>query len=75
MRQDIEEDKPEGKVEKVEKEVYRGISEQSYYFKFPLAGVDEEKVTAKAEDGILTITLPFEKVEKPEPKRITLDSI
>jgi len=39
--------------------VYCGISHQSYEFKLPLAPeIDTAKITAKAEDGVLSIDLP-----------------
>ena len=50
--------------------VDQGISSQSYYFKIPMVGIDENAITAKATDGILTITMPAEKIEKPQPKKI-----
>lgn len=43
-----------------EYEIHHGISSQSYSFKLKLSEkVDWEAITAKNEDGILTIELPF----------------
>lgn len=56
--------------------IYCGISNQSYTFSLPLDKcVDTAEITAKAEDGILTITLPLKKPdlpEEPEPLKITV---
>lgn len=52
---------------------YCGISHQSYEFSLPLADtIDTTKISAKAEDGILYISLPLKKVEekKDEPLQI-----
>ena len=49
---------------------YCGISHKAYEFSFPLAdNIDENAITAKAEDGILYIDFPVKKIEnkKVEP--------
>lgn len=44
---------------------YCGISRQSYEFRLPLSEtVDAKLITARAEDGMLYITLPAKKVEE-----------
>lgn len=44
---------------------YCGISHQSYEFRLPLSEtVDAKAISAKAEDGMLYITLPAKKVEE-----------
>ena len=46
--------------------VFKGISSQSYAFAIKLNGkVDREAIKAKNSDGVLTVTLPFKKEEKP----------
>ena len=46
---------------------YCGISHQSFEFSIPLAEtIDMKTIKAKAEDGILYITLPVKKEEKKE---------
>lgn len=54
--------------------VYHGISSQSYEFSIKLSDkIDQNKVEAKNEDGILTINLPFIPEEpKEEPRKITV---
>lgn len=54
--------------------IYCGISNQSYTFSIPLTdNVDLEKITARAEDGILYLDLPIKKpviTEDPAPRMI-----
>ena len=53
--------------------VYHGISSQSYEFSLKLSDkVDQNKVEAVNEDGILTIKMPFIVEKKEEPKKITV---
>lgn len=61
-------------IEKDDELIYCGISKQSYEFSLPLADtIDTTKITAKAEDGILYISLPV-KAEIPEElKTINID--
>lgn len=56
--------------------IYCGISHQSYTFSLPLTkDVDTANIKAKAEDGILYITLPMKKPEAISSKalEITVD--
>lgn len=54
--------------EKDEEMIYCGISHQSYTFSLPLTkDVDITNIKAKAEDGILYITIPMKKPEIAEP--------
>lgn len=53
---------------KNEEMVYCGISHQSYSFSIPLSeAVDIPEIKAKAEDGLLYITIPIKKPIKVEP--------
>lgn len=55
--------------------IYRGISSQSFVFSLRLADkIDQTKITAKNEDGILRIELPVkEVVEEPiQPTQIQI---
>ena len=52
-------------LEKDEDIDYCGISRQSYEFRLPLSEtVDSRAISAKADDGMLYITLPAKKVEE-----------
>lgn len=54
--------------------VYRGISAQSYSFSLRLApNVDQSGITAENKDGVLKITLPIIKKEKPKSIEIKVD--
>ena len=47
---------------------YCGISHQSYSFSIPLSdSVDIDSIDAKAEDGVLYISLPVKKVDERKP--------
>ena len=60
-------------IEKNEDMTYCGISHQSYEFSLPLGDtVDESKITAKAEDGMLYITLPMKEEVKKEALQIEI---
>lgn len=49
---------------KVEKYLYRGISEQYYTFSLKLSDkIDKSGIKAKNQDGVLTITLPYKQEE------------
>lgn len=61
-----------GKENKIKDEEmdYCGVSYQSYEFSLPLSeSVDTQKITAKAEDGMLRIDIP-NKVEKEDKDKI-----
>jgi len=60
--------------ENVECEIHHGISSQSYQFSLKLSDkVDVDSISAKNEDGILTINMPFLKEDKKEDvKKITV---
>lgn len=63
----VSEDKEETKGEYVKRERYHGSFSRS----FNIEGIDEDKITAKYENGILTINLVKEKPEDPnENKKI-----
>jgi len=52
-------------------EIYREFSLLNFYRQFELSEeVDQDKISADLKNGVLTITLP--KVEKPQPKKITI---
>lgn len=55
--------------------IYCGISNQSYTFSIPLTdNVDIEKITARAEDGILYLDLPIKKpVVKEDPAPLMIE--
>lgn len=67
----------EEKVEKSEKDgeiIYKGISSQSTRFSLVLTDkVDKEKIKAKAEDGMLSIELPFVKEEEKKEIEVTVE--
>jgi len=47
--------------------VYHGISSQSYEFSLKLSDkIDQDKITAAVEDGILRISLPMKLIEEPK---------
>ena len=53
--------------------IYRGISSQSYTFSLKLGdSVDKTAITAKNEDGVLTINLPYIVVEEKKPEEIEI---
>lgn len=53
--------------------VYHGISSQSYEFSIKLSDkVDQDKVEAKNEDGILTIKIPFKMDAQEGVRKITV---
>ena len=53
--------------------VYRGISNQYAKFALKLSDkIDAESISAKADDGILKITMPVKKVVPQETRQITL---
>ena len=53
--------------------VYQGISNQFTKFSLSLSDkIDTDKITAKADDGILKITMPVKKVIPQETRQITL---
>lgn len=53
--------------------IYCGISHQSYTFSLPLTkDVDTANIKAKAEDGILYITLPMKKLETIASKALEI---
>lgn len=55
--------------EKDDEMIYCGISHQSYTFSLPLTDdVDIAAIKAKADDGMLYITIPMKKPEVIEPK-------
>lgn len=54
----------DGKEKRVEKYLYKGISEQYYTFSLKLSDkIDKAGIKAKNQDGILTITLPYKQYE------------
>ena len=53
---------------------YCGISHQSYEFSLPLAeNIDTAKISAKAEDGILYISLPVKKAEEKKTEALQIE--
>ena len=51
--------------------LYKGISEQYYTFSLKLSDqVDKSRITAKNEDGVLKVTLPFKEVEADDVAQI-----
>ena len=53
--------------------IYHGISSQSTKFCLHIAdNVDQSKITAKGEDGMLHIDFPFKEPEKKPPQKIQL---
>lgn len=51
--------------------LYKGISEQYYTFSLKLSDqVDKSRITAKNEDGVLKVTLPFKEVESGDVAQI-----
>jgi len=53
--------------------VYRGISNQYTKFSLTLSDkIDTEKIAAKADDGILSITMPVKKAAPQEARQITV---
>ena len=45
----------------------------SYSRSFEISGVDTDAITAKYEDGVLTLTLPKKAPETPEVKKLTIE--
>ena len=63
----------ENKVKDAEM-TYCGISHQSYEFSLPLAeNIDTAKISAKAEDGILYISLPVKKAEEKKTEALQIE--
>ena len=63
----------ENKVKDAEM-TYCGISHQSYEFSLPLAeNIDTAKISAKAEDGILYISLPVKKTEEKKAEALQIE--
>ena len=55
----------------VERYLYKGISEQYYTFSLKLSDqVDKSRITAKNEDGVLKVTLPFKEAEAEDVAQI-----
>lgn len=53
---------------------YCGISHQSYEFSLPLADtIDITKISAKAEDGLLYISLPVKKIEEKKAEALQIE--
>ncbi|SFH63817.1 Hsp20/alpha crystallin family protein [Pisciglobus halotolerans] len=63
-----------GKDEKDEEGNYirRERSTRSYSRQFLLRDIDEENITAKFENGVLTVDLPKKETEEPKTKRIDI---
>lgn len=63
----------ENKIKDVDM-AYCGISHQAYEFTLPLSEiVDTTKITAKAEDGILRITLPVKAIEEKKSQALQIE--
>lgn len=63
----------ENKV-KDEDMTYCGISHQSYQFSLPLADtIDTTKIVAKAEDGLLYISLPVKRIEEKKSEALQIE--
>lgn len=61
-----EEEKREEKGNYIRQERYRGKRSRS----FNLDNIDQEKIEATFENGLLTLTLPKEEVKEPEVRKI-----
>ena len=64
-----EESTEEEKKNYIHKERHYG----TYTRRFDISGIDIEKIAAKYEDGVLTLTLPKQEAKEPEGKKISID--
>ena len=63
----------ENEEKKDESYIRRERSYGSYVRSFDVNGIDTENLTAKFEDGVLTLTLPKVVPVKPEPKKLVIE--